>query len=233
MEDDQVVGRGEASPRPDRRLFLSIDAWDDAAFDRLGQAMLADLPKPLYTVVDEADHDLRARWERAGFVTGRREWELLIPTGPHLAAPPSEVKILGIGRAERAPLRELDRAIRDEVEASVGWHTMPAEVLVRLDDETVTDPSKYVVAATADSYVGLIRLAQVPRQPRIGLIAVRAGWQRRGIARALLAHVLDSLHRVGIPAASAEVDESNLAAVALFDGVAATRAGSTLELVHR
>ncbi|NUO56861.1 MAG: GNAT family N-acetyltransferase, partial [Hamadaea sp.] len=179
------------------------------------------------------DHELRHQWERSGFTTGRREWELLVPTGPHEATVPADVKILGVGRAERDPLRVLDRAIRDEVAAGPGWHTMPAEVVARLDEATVVDPSKYAVAAQSDRYVGLIRLAQIPRQPRIGLVAVRAGQHRRGIARALLAHVLDSLHRVGIPAASAEVDEANRAAMALFDGFAATRAGSNLELVHR
>ncbi|MEV6965993.1 GNAT family N-acetyltransferase [Hamadaea sp. NPDC051192] len=233
LADDEVVGRGEASPRPDGRLFLSIDAWHDAVFDQLAQAMLAGLPKPLFTIVDETDHDLRAQWDRAGFSTGRREWELLLPSGPHLATPPPDVKIVGVGRAERDPLRELDRAIRAEVEASAGWHTMPAEVLVRLDDATVVDPAKYAVAAQADRYVGLIRLAQIPRQPRIGLIAVRADQQRRGIARALLAHVLDSLHRVGIHSASAEVDDRNLAAMELFESLGATRVGRNLELVCR
>jgi hypothetical protein len=54
LDDDLVVGRGDASPRPDGRLFLSIDAWHDDVFTHLAQAMLAALPRPLYTVVDEA-----------------------------------------------------------------------------------------------------------------------------------------------------------------------------------
>ena len=52
-----MIGRGEASRRPDGRIFLSIDTWHRAVFDRLATAMLADLPSPLYTMVDEADHD--------------------------------------------------------------------------------------------------------------------------------------------------------------------------------
>lgn len=60
-----MVGRGGTSRRPDGRIFLSIDAWHDAVFDQLADAMLADLPKPLYTVVDEADLDLTSNWERA------------------------------------------------------------------------------------------------------------------------------------------------------------------------
>ena len=70
------------------------------------------------------------------------------------------------------------------------------------------------------------------RQPRIGLIAVRAGEHRRGIARALLSHVLGTLHRSGIATASAEVDESNRAALTLFDGVGGRRMSSALELAR-
>ncbi|MFE7015441.1 GNAT family N-acetyltransferase [Streptomyces sp. NPDC057651] len=236
LEDDQVVGRGEAWPRLDGRLFLSIDSWHDAAFARLADAMLADLPRPLYTMVDESDQDLRSQWERAGFTIRRREWVYVLPTDPRVtgldsARPPSGVTILPLGASEKDPLRALDRAIRDEVEASVGWQEMPAEVLPRLDDTVVVDPTKYAVAAESGRYVGLLRVAPVPRQPRIGLVAVRADRQRRGIARALLAEVLGPLHRSGVGTASAEVSEFNRAASALFDSVGAERAGSNLEVV--
>jgi GNAT superfamily N-acetyltransferase len=121
LGDDLVVGRGEAWRRPDGRTFLSIDAWHGPVFDRLADAMLADLPRPLYTVVDEADLDVTSH--------------------------------------------------------------------------------------------------------------VRADMRRRGVARTLLAHVLDSLHRRGIELAWAEVNESNGAALALFEGIGARRGSSNLELV--
>jgi ribosomal protein S18 acetylase RimI-like enzyme len=251
LEDDLVVGRGETARRPDGRMFVSIDAWHDAAFDRLAEAMLAALPRPLHTVVAEADLDLTSRWQRAGFTTRRREWEYAVPTDPHVtglgsALPPAGVTIKPFGSAEEAPLRALDRTIRDEVAAGLGWQDMPAEVLVR----PVLDPSKYAVAAEHGEYVGLLRVTMVTRLPRIGLIAVRADRQRRGVARALLAHALGALHRVGKDrvgkdrvgkesvgvgkeTASAEVTESNVAAIALLEGIGARRAGSNLELVLR
>ncbi|NEB80538.1 GNAT family N-acetyltransferase [Streptomyces sp. SID14478] len=236
LEDDEVVGRGAAWPRHDGRLFLSIDAWHDATFDLLAAAMLADLPRPLHTIVDACDLPLASQWERVGFTVRRREWVCLVPTDPQVTGlgavrPPPGVTILPLGAADKGPLRALDRVIRAEVAASVGWQEMPAEVLPRLDDSTVVDPTKYAVAAEGDDYVGLLRVAPVPRQPRIGLLAVRAGRQRRGIARALLAEVLGSLHRSGVGAASAEASELNEAATALFDGVGAERASSNLELV--
>jgi ribosomal protein S18 acetylase RimI-like enzyme len=76
-------------------------------------------------------------------------------------------------------------------------------------------------------------VATVTQLPRIGLIAVRADRQRRGIARALLAHTLGALHQVGKETVSAQVTESNVAATALFERIGARRTGSNLELVLR
>ncbi|MFI2761973.1 GNAT family N-acetyltransferase [Streptomyces echinatus] len=236
LDDDLVVGRGHAEHRPDGRLFVSIDAWHDAAFDRLAEVMPAQLPAPLYTVVDEADAELTAGWRRAGFTVRRREWEYVVPTDPQVTGleavlPPSGVTIVPAGRADEGLLRAVDRAIRDEVEASVGWQSMPAEVIPRPEGDTIVDPSKYAVAAGPQGYLGLIRVVRAKR-PRIGLVAVRAGEQRRGIARALLAHALGTLHRSGCAAAWTEVNESNQAASALFEGVGARPVSSNLELVR-
>lgn len=239
VEGDQAVGRGDTSRRPDGRIFISIDSWHDATFDRLADAMLADLPRPLYTVVDEADLDLTSCWRRVGFTTRRREWEYVVPTDPGVTGlgsvfSPEGVTIAPRGAAQEGPLREVYDAIRDEVDATVGWESMPAEVLARPDGTPLLDPLKYAVAVQADRYVGLARITgRITRQPRIGLLAVRSDQRRRGIARALLANVLGSLHRSGVETASAEVNESNGAAMALFEGVAARRASSNLELVLR
>ncbi|MDX3643191.1 GNAT family N-acetyltransferase [Streptomyces sp. MB09-02B] len=236
LEDDLVVGRGYAQQRPDGRLFVSVDAWHDDTFDRLAGAMAAHLPAPLYTVVDEADAELTARWRRAGFTSRRREWEYVVPTDPRVTGldevlPPAGVTIVPAGQADESLLRAVDRAIREEVEATVGWQSMPAEVVPHPEGDTVVDPSAYAVAATPDRYLGLIRVV-IPIRPRIGLLAVRACEQRRGIARALLAHALGTLHRTGFTEAWTEVQESNHAASTLFEGIGARRASSNLELVR-
>lgn len=238
LEDDLVVGRGDASRRPDGRIFLSIDSWHGTVFDRLADVMLAALPRPLYTVVDEADVDMTSSWQRAGFTSRRREWEYVVSTDPQITGlgsvlPPEGVRILPVGAARQAALRELYQTVRDEVQATVGWDSMPAEVLARPDGAPLYDPLKYAIAAESDRYVGLVRVVPRRGQARIGLIAVRADLCRRGIARALLAHVLGSLHRCAIDSAWAEIDESNGAATALFEGVGARRARSNLELVRR
>jgi len=230
IENDLVVGRGHASRRLDGRTFLSIDTWRDAVFDRLAAAMLADQPAPRYTVVDETDRDLTANWERAGFTRERRESEFVVPTELTPVDPPSGVVIT---TAAEAPLRELDRAIRAEVEATVGWQTMPAEVLPWQGGTRPLDPSKYTVAVRDGRYVGLVRVATRTRQPRIGLVAVLTTERRHGIARALLTHTLSGLHQAGFEAVTAEVDETNTAALALFEGLGAQRTGGSLELISR
>lgn len=235
-EDDQVIGLGEASRRPDGRIFLSIDTWHGAVFDRLAASILADLAGPLYTLVDEVDHDITSRWERAGLTIRRREREYLVATDPLVTGldtgpAPSGVTILPLGAPHERPLREVYEAIRAEVDADMGWDTMPVEVLARPDGAPM-DPSKYAVAAGADRYEGLVRVVTRRRHARLGLVAVRAGLRRRGIARAMLAEVLGALHRGGTETATAEVDASNSAATALFDGIGARRVGSAVELVR-
>jgi ribosomal protein S18 acetylase RimI-like enzyme len=238
IEDDRVVGRGDTFLRPDGRLFAGVDAWQGPVFDQLAAAMLSDLPAPVHTVVDEADADLTAAWRRAGFSTLRREWEYAVPTDPRVtgldaARPPAGATIVPTGEADEAALNALDRAVRAEIDAAAGWQTMPAEVLFRPDSGDVLYPERYTVAEQDGRYVALVRVSPIVRRPRIGLLAVRSAEQRRGIGRALLAHVLGALHESGFATAAAEVDESNGAATALFEGIGARRTVSSLELVRR
>jgi GNAT superfamily N-acetyltransferase len=238
VEAGRVVGRAEAWYRPDGRLFLSIDSWHGVVFDQLADAALAGLPRPLYTLVDEADTGLAPHWTRAGFTTRRRELEYLVPTDPRVtglgsAQPPPDVMIVPAGDADEGLLHQLAGQIHDEVEAATGWREMPAAISPRPAGSVVTDPSKYAVASWSGHYVGLLRMSSLTRLPRIGLIAVLSGQQRRGIAQALLAQVLGSLHDSGIPAVSAEVGESNKAGTGLFDGIGGRRVASNLELELR
>jgi GNAT superfamily N-acetyltransferase len=226
LDDDLVVGRCDASLRPDGRLFLSIDAWHDDVFARLAEAMLAALPRPLYTVVDEADLDLRTRWVQTGLTARRREWEYVMPSSGNRAVPPPGLTLLPIGTAELDPLCHLDRTICAEIEATTGWDQMPAAVL-----SGPLDPTCYAVATELNAYVGLARLALLPRHTRIGVIAVRSDHRRRGIARALLAQILVATHARGVATVSADVHEANTAAVALFEAAGARRTGSNLELM--
>ncbi|GAA0930622.1 GNAT family N-acetyltransferase [Kribbella koreensis] len=227
IENDLVAGRAHASRRLDGRTFVSIDTWRDDIFDRLAAAMVADRSELLHTVVDENDRELLAGWERAGFTMSRREYEFVVPTELSARSAPPDVVIAA---ADEGPLRLVDKAIRAEVEAAVGWHTMPAEVLPWQGGTRPMDPSKYTVAIRDGRYVGMVRVATRTRRPRIGLVAVLAADRRHGIGRALLTRVLQGLHRAGFEAVTAEVDESNTPALALFESLGGQRTGTTLEL---
>jgi GNAT superfamily N-acetyltransferase len=196
LEDDCVVGRGATTLGPDGRTFLSIDAWHAEVFDLLARSMLADLPRPLFTIVDEADVALTAQWQEAGFETGRREWEYVVPTDP---------LVTGL-RDARPP-----------------------------DTTTIVPVDAVRVALTSRNgdELGLLRLVPLPRQPRIAELAVRPDVRRRGIARALLAHVLGGWHHVGHREAAADVHEANVPAVTLVESIGARAASSNLELMLR
>ncbi|MGY2061226.1 hypothetical protein ACW9HQ_40685, partial [Nocardia gipuzkoensis] len=146
VAEDRVVGRGEASRRPDGRVFLSIDSWRDTDFDRLAAAMLPELSTPVYTVVDEVDTDLRTAWERAGFTVRRREWEYFAAIGPQPDSIPADVTILPLGAAEPEPLRSAYATIRAEIDATLGWDRMPDEVVGCPDGTMAIDPARCAVA---------------------------------------------------------------------------------------
>lgn len=237
LEDDEIVGRADVSPRPDGKLFVSVDAWHREVYDNLARVMLAALPRPLFTIVDEGDSDTRLGWQRLGFSVRQREAQFVLATDPTLtglatAPKPQDIRLLPVGAAQPALLRDAYDMLRAEIDSTVGWDAMPAELISRRDGSRLLDPAVFAVAAQHDRYVGLLRLAPLPR-PRIRLIAVRSELHRHGIARALLAEVLGALHRRGIETAYADVLETNAAATALFTAIDGRRASSSLQLVLR
>ncbi|MEZ0109470.1 ribosomal protein S18 acetylase RimI-like enzyme [Catenulispora sp. EB89] len=108
IEDDLTVGRGNTSRRPDGRLFISIDAWHDTVFDQLAAVMLAELPAPLYTVLDAEDSATAENWRRVGFVERRRERHYLVPLEARITVQPPAGVTFGGG----------DDVYRAEVDAS-------------------------------------------------------------------------------------------------------------------
>ncbi|MER7228207.1 GNAT family N-acetyltransferase [Streptomyces rubradiris] len=109
-DGDLVVGSGDTGRRPDGRLYISIDAWHDTAFDRLAAAMLAELPAPLYTLVDADDADTISNWRRAGFTPHRSERQYLLVPGEAQPAvsPPAGVTLTGGAEESRAEVEGVE-----------------------------------------------------------------------------------------------------------------------------
>ena len=248
LEDDVVVGRAHALHRPDGRVFLSVDTWRDDVFAVLADAMVRDLPPPVHTVVDEDDREVLARWSSQGFVDHRYEGEYVVPTGPAPAATgrtpapaatgrtrvlPPDTVVLPADRIGEQRLRALDGLLRQEIERSGGWAGLPAQLMPPPADGGAFDASQYTVVVHQEQDAGLLRIAPLPGRPRLGLIAVRSAYRRRGLARALLADALGALRDRGIAAVRAEVDAGNVPAQRLLASFGASRTGGAVELVHR
>jgi ribosomal protein S18 acetylase RimI-like enzyme len=238
LEDDIVVGRGHALHRADGRVFISVDSWADDVFVALAEAMTRDLPAPVYTVVAEDDREHLGRWSLLGFGDNRREDEYLVPTAPELtglgsATPPPGFTLIGADVAEVDGLRRLDQALRQDVPGYSGWVNTPEDFHRLRYENRFFDPATHLVAVHEGEYVGMVRVAPLPRQPRLGLVGVLPAFRRRGLARALLAAAFRPLQERGFTEVSAEVDELNSASQALLRGMGARRTGGAIELVHR
>jgi len=162
-----------------------------------------------------------------------------IPTHPDVtglgsAQPPPGLVFLSADKVAVDRLRLLDDALRQDVPGTDGWtwddDDFRAETFC-----AAFDPATYVVAADAATgdYVGLARVWKNPHQPRLGLIGVLAPYRRRGLARALLAHVFGVLHERGSLDVTAEVDDANSASSALLRSLGAHRIGGVIEYVRR
>jgi GNAT superfamily N-acetyltransferase len=238
LEDDVVVGRGHALHRADGRAFISIDTWADDVFVALAEAIIQDLPTPVYTVVADDDREHLGRWSMLGFRDNRREDEYAIPTAPEAtglqgAALPAGFTLVGADRVDEDRLRRLDQTLRQDVPGYAGWVNHPEEFHRLTFENRWFDPTTYLIAVHQSEYVALVRILGLPRQPRLGLIGVLPEHRRRGLALALLAAAFRPLHERGVSTVSAEADESNPASRCLLRGVGAVRTGGAIELVRR
>jgi ribosomal protein S18 acetylase RimI-like enzyme len=236
LEDDVVVGRGYALHRPDGRVFVSADTWRDDVFELLGEAMLADLGRPVFTLVAEDDVEHLGRWSALGFVDHRLEDEYLVPTGaPSGAAAagiPAGYTLHTAGEVPEDALRELDERLRQDVPGSAGWVNTPEGFREANFSPGFYDPATYLVARHGEELAGLVRVWR-GRVPKLGLVGVLPGHRGRGLARALVTTVFGVLRERGVATVFAEVDRTDEASQSLLGSLGARRAGGVLELVRR
>jgi ribosomal protein S18 acetylase RimI-like enzyme len=234
LEEDVVVGRAHLLRRPDGRAFAAADAWREEVTAALLDAVIADVPGPLFSTADENDADQLALLSRAGFAAVRREDELVVPVDPALAATPvpvaAGVRIVSADEKELARLARLDEQLRQDVPGTDGWVNELAEFRDHTFGAPQFDPELYLVAVAGDEYAGLVRIWPAARVPRLGLIGVLRWHRRSGLATALLRTAFGALARRGAEQVTAEADTTNRAAAALLAGFGARRTGGAVEL---
>jgi ribosomal protein S18 acetylase RimI-like enzyme len=239
FDGDQAVGAVRATLRPNQRWFVFFDTCREDSYAPLVAAVAQNTCADLYTIMDEANEEGLARLSRLGFAEDRREGIFVIPTDPAATglrdvAVPDEITIISASNAYEDQLRLLDEDLRQDVPGAEGWQWDPGD----FNEETFDsgfDPETYLVAVewASGEYIGLVRIWDNPGRPRLGLIALRRGWRRRGLARALLSQAFRVLHDRGKAEVSAEADDANLASVALLTSIGGKRHRGYAELVRR
>ena len=223
--------------RPDRRWFVSVDAWQEADHDPLVNAVVADLGHDLHTRIDAADVDGLERWSRFGFEPERRELEFLLSPDPAQNGLDSVLVPRGLGLlpaedVDETALRELDDRLRGELPGSDGWVSDPEEFHDLVFDERFAHRDTHLVAVddARKQFAGLVRIWGNQQRARLTLLAVAQPYRRRGLARALLASALRPVHEQGIAEVMAEVDATNVAGLALVRSLGARETGASLVL---
>ena len=240
VRDGAAVASGYGVCRPDRRWFVSVDAWQDEDHEPLANAMVADLPHDLYTRIDGAEARALEIWSQYGFEPHRREIEFLFSpdpgrTGLGRALVPGGLVLLSADEVDETELRELDDRLRDDVPGTEGWINDPAEFHDYTFNEKLFHPATSLVAIDDQrrQFAGLVRIWAINNRSRLGLVGVARPYRRRGLARAMLGSALGYLHEQGVQEVMAEVDSSNAAGLALVRGIRAVETGSSMVLKRR
>lgn len=237
LREGEVIASASGVCRPDRRWFVSVDAWRNEEFEPLVNAMIADLGGDLYTRIEDSDADALELWSRFGFVADRREVEFVLSPDPARTLlldvqMPRGLTLLSAADVDEAELRGFDDRLRDDVPGTDGWINDPGEFHDYTFDEAHFDPSTYLVALDEErqQFAGLARIWVGGTHARLGLIGVARAYRRQGLARALLARALYPVHERGILQVTAEVDDSNAASLGLIRALGGVASGSAAVL---
>jgi ribosomal protein S18 acetylase RimI-like enzyme len=147
---------------------------------------------------------------------------------------PAGLGVLSAADADITRLRRLDDALRQDVPGCAGWRWDAGQFRAETFGPFF-DPATYLVAfdRASGEYAGLVRIWRNRAGPRLGLIATLARYRRRGVARALLGQTFAVLAARGDTSVVGEVDDTNVASLALLTRLGARRYGGNVELIRR
>lgn len=119
----------------------------------------------------------------------------------------------GVGGLRIRPMRRRDLDAVAAIEAEAFGSPWRRSSYARA---ITTSPRQFVVAELDGELVAYAGFWVEQRKAHIAKVAVSPDYRRRGIAQALLEHVLDAIRRLGIGYAYLEVRKSNEAAQELY-----------------
>ncbi len=103
---------------------------------------------------------------------------------------------------------------RDLIEAGLGWRYREESIIRLIDDaETVA-----LVARSAETLAGFGIMNIGDERAHLILLAVRPGYQRRGIGHRMVRWLVDSAATAGVASVHVELRAANAAAHALYRG---------------
>ena len=238
--DGTVVAAVTTWLRPDDRTFLSFGGGEPAAIGPLADAVCAELPRAVYTTVEEADAESVKALQGAGFTTEVVGERFRIRFDRALAALerariPSGFSIHPADTVDEDRLFALDNTIRHDVPGTDGWRGDRRWFHEELIESPPFDPEAYLVAIedrTGD-YAGLVRIWRNPTGPRFGLIGVVRQHRGSPVAAALLEQALSAASHWGQPTFVTETSPQNAAVYPRMRRIGAESEGRFLQLVRR
>lgn len=235
-DDEGVLGHAWVWTRPDGRRFLHVgrDVPHRARL-ALVQAVPPAVDGELHVWVPSSAERLRTALAEQGFAPLRHEDHLeLAPTraASWLAdSPGADVRLVGLDDVAVDDLRDLDERLRGDVPGCDGWRWDPVEFATLMHSESHDDALSRVALLDAEP-VGLVRVWNDRDAPRLGIVGVLPRQRGRGVARRLLAAVVDELADRGEPRLVTEADPDNTPIRRLLDAMGATVTDSYVDMVR-
>ncbi len=153
--------------------------------------------------------------------------KLVMALRPWPELPPHPQVRIVPGRGVRQVLRDLIMSDKERGE----WATRDSSaelVLLRLDDPGF----EMLVGMVEGKAVGHGGMLEVGPIAAIYDVFVQPKYRRRGVARALMADLVNACRRLQLRTVVLEVDEANTAAIALYEQCGFERAGTSVEFVR-
>jgi GNAT superfamily N-acetyltransferase len=199
----------------------SLLAWQVSRAEQIHAATAPDSPWEAHADVAKLDTSALALLARFGFTPARYAFDMVAETSG--VADRSAPDGLTIIPYDAALVRQVHEAHMEAFTDHWGFQYRAFDAWLPLAVGSATFNPALSVVAMAGTEIAGYTLAYddaIADQVYIGQVGVRRPWRRRGLAAAMLAHVLRLAAKAGRTAAALDVDTANpTGAVGVYEGV--------------